>query len=193
VDIKRSAMWPTMFYVADWQDAAKYRQALVELAYRLRESDQEWMVARRAKRGLFESAPNFFSHPEAAALMQFCGTVIAKVFEKDVHFPESWCHITNDGGYHDAHAHANFARGICGIYYLQCEECTVDPPNGINRFYSPNVFEPNDVADFQPVAGRLLLFSGLVRHAALPYRGAQDRIVISFNAGLLEPASPSPL
>jgi hypothetical protein len=79
----------------------------------------------------------------------------------------------------------DFARnGICGIYYLQCSECGKDPPNGINRFYSPDVFAPNDVVDFVPREGRVILFPGQVRHSALPYRGAEDRIVVSFNGSL---------
>lgn len=92
------------------------------------------------------------------------------------------------GSSHDAHAHPDYARGgICGIYYLQCAECTVDPPNGINRFYSPNTLDQNDVVDLAPAEGKLVLFPGHVRHAALPYTGTEDRIVISFNARLTEP------
>jgi hypothetical protein len=181
--VTQNALWPTMFYVAEHEDAAQEKSKLVELCYRLKAEGRTWGVAARAKRGLFESAPDFFSHEDAQPLLQFCGAVIANVFERDVYFPESWCHITNHGGYHDAHAHADYVRGgVCGIYYLQCAECTVDPPNGINRFYSPNVLEQNDVVDVQPVEGKLVLFSGHVRHAALPYTGKEDRIVISFNA-----------
>ena len=77
---------------------------------------------------------------------------------------------------------------MCGIYYLQCAECTADPPNGINRFYSPNALEPNDVVDLAPTEGKLILFPGHVRHSALPYRGKQDRIVLSFNARLVKPS-----
>lgn len=195
MDIKRSPMWPTVFYVVDWQDAARHRGDLLDLCYRLKATDRQWDLARRAKSGLFESTPDFFSHaeglPAVNELMQFCGAAIATLFERDVYFPESWCHVTNDGGFHDAHTHIDFVRGICGIYYLQCGQCTVDPPNGINRFYSPNVFEENDVADFQPVEGRLLLFPGYVRHSALPYRGNDDRVVISFNARFGDPAEGS--
>ncbi len=54
--------------------------------------------------------------------------------------------------------------------------------NGVNRFYSSNLFDPNEVADIVPEEGKLILFPGYVRHAALPYTGKLDRVVISFNA-----------
>jgi hypothetical protein len=188
VNITQNPLWPTIFYGAEFEEAAAEKAKLVALCYRLRDEGATWGVAGRAKHNLFESRPNLFDHPEAEALMQFCGTVIANIFEKDVLFAESWCHITNDGGYHDAHAHPAFAQGgVCGIYYLQCAECAADPPNGINRFYSPIVFEQNDIVDLTPMDGKLILFPGHVRHAALPYRGEEDRIVISFNALLAQP------
>jgi len=155
---------------------------LVEVCRSLEREGRSWGIAQRSKHGLFESPPALFERPETRELVEFCGGVISKLFRRDVFFAESWCHVTNGGGYHDAHAHPDFARGICGIYYVQCGECTGEPVNGINRFYSPNVFDDNDVADIVPVEGRLLLFPGYVRHAALPYSGKEDRIVISFNA-----------
>jgi hypothetical protein len=180
-------MWPVMFHVAEFDEASEEKPKLVELSYRLRaQADkQTWDAGSRAKLKLFESPSDFLEHGEAAALVQFFGTVIASIY---VSFPESWCHITNGGGFHDAHAHAPFTlNGVCGIYYIQCRECTLHPPNGINRFYSPSVFETNDVADFEPKEGRLILFPGNIRHAALPYAGQEDRIVVAFNARLHEP------
>lgn len=185
--IRSSPMWPVMFHVAEWDEAAREKPALVALCRRLQEAKREWGLAPRAKRNLFESPPELFSHPEARGLLAFCGAVVCNVFQKDATFPESWCHVTNGGGFHDAHAHADFVRGVCGIYYLQTAECTLEPPNGINRFYAPDVFQENDVADFLPKEGQLLLFPGNVRHSALPYAGKEDRIVISFNARLTSP------
>lgn len=188
MQVRESALWPTRFHLVDYPEAQADKAALVDLCYRLKAEGRSWQIAARAKQGLYESAPDLFAHPEAQGLMQFCGTVICNIFQQDVAFPESWCHITNDGGYHDTHCHIDFARhGVCGIYYLQCSECTVEPPNGINRFYSTHPFAPNDVADIEPREGQLLLFPGYVRHSALPYRGQEDRVVISFNARLTPP------
>src|SRR5687767_12647437 len=104
MNVTRNAVWPTVFYVAQYEEAARDKPALVDLCYRLRGEGKTWGIATRSKHRLFESPPGFFDHPEAQGLMEFCGAVVANVFEKDVHFPESWCHVTNGGGYHDAHA-----------------------------------------------------------------------------------------
>jgi hypothetical protein len=185
VNYKERDLWPTKVYAAEYPAWREDKDALVGLCRRLQQAGASWGIAARAKAGIYESTPDLFTKPEAQGLVQFCGELIGTIFHADVSFPESWCHVTNDGGYHDAHAHVDYARsGICGIYYLQCEECTGDPPNGINRFYSPDPFQPVDVADIVPIEGRVILFPGHIRHAALPYRGEQDRIVISFNARL---------
>ena len=108
---------------------------------------------------------------------------------------ESWFHITNDGGYHDAHVHNKCSW--CGIYYLQAGECTPTdesgPGNGINRLYSPlpsggayidygNQYRTMNQADIVPRDGLLLLFPSYLLHSALAYRGQRDRIAISFNS-----------
>ncbi len=188
IGLKQDKLWPTTLTRAWYPRAAEDKEALVALARRLEDEGERWGIAERAKHGLFESPPDFFSHPEAEGLMQFVGGLIAALFEKDVSFPESWCHITRKGGYHDAHAHADFARhGVCGVYYVQTAECTVHPPSGIHRFYNPNAMADSDVVDVAADEGRLLLFPGWVRHAALPYWGEEERIVISFNARLERP------
>jgi hypothetical protein len=186
--IQSSPMWPTMFHAAEYDDAADHKEALKALCYRLRDAGERWGIAARSKHSLFESKPNLFDAPEAAPLRDFCAAVIAELFRAKAEFRESWCHITNDGGYHDAHTHIDYARGgICGIYYLESGQCTADPPNGVNRFFSPDVHVLGDVADFVPKDGRLILFPGHVRHSATPYSGETDRIVISFNALLRKP------
>ncbi len=186
--IQSSPMWPTMFHAAEWDEASAHKDDLVKLCYRLRDAGERWGIAERSKHGLFESKPNLFEAEEAAPLRAFCAAVIAEVTGAKGDFRESWCHITNDGGYHDAHTHIDYARGgICGIYYLEAGQCSADPPNGVNRFYSPNVHAPGDVADFVPKDGRLILFPGYVRHSATPYAGETDRIVVSFNALLRSP------
>lgn len=180
--IQKQPMWPTMFYVARFPDPDSIRKPLVNLCYSLRDSEAPWGIAARSKHNLYESPPKFLDHEVAQPLSVFFSAVVSTIFDRDPVFVESWCHITNDGGYHDAHAHIDFVRGICGIYYLQSGDCKLDPPNGVNRFYSPSLYDPNEVADILPEDGKLLLFPGNIRHAALPYTGKEDRIVISFNA-----------
>lgn len=108
---------------------------------------------------------------------------------------DAWYHITNDGGFHDTHGHSGCSW--CGIYYLQLgdsgKRTGTSAPNGANRFYSPlssgGAYRDygNKYMDFStidpPISdGMLLLFPSYLLHSGLPYRGAKDRIVISFNS-----------
>src|SRR2546423_1834813 len=60
-----------------------------------------------------------------------------------VEIPDAWYHVTNNGGFHDAHCHGDCSW--CGIYYLQAGDNAPAHPsgtnsgagNGITRFYAP--------------------------------------------------------
>ena len=109
---------------------------------------------------------------------------------------ESWTHITNNNGYHDAHTHLNTSWG--GIYYLEAGECGevededgILRMNGTNRFYSPIQYftlDPSmqylrhDAVDISPENGVLVIFPAYLLHSATPYIGKKDRVVISFNS-----------
>ena len=102
---------------------------------------------------------------------------------------ESWVHVTHDGGYHEVHYHPNCSW--CGIYYLEAGDCTLSPPNGVNRFFSPAtlLYEDSGSMAYRPTPvsvvpeeGKLVVFPSYVQHSAMVYRGGRDRIVVSFNA-----------
>jgi len=112
-----------------------------------------------------------------------------------VEFPDSWSHITNDGGFHDAHYHGNCSW--CGIYYVQSGDSRGTSAsgvgNGISRFYSPigtgallndygNAYLTSNRIDITPVDGLLFLFPAYLLHSGLPYTGGEDRILIAFNS-----------
>ncbi len=161
--------------------------------------------------GLFESDFDLLSHnhPGLSKLKRFAYRAIqfaaAHVnggsVEPDrlrIAFADSWFHITSDGGFHDTHFHGNCSW--CGIYYLQpgAAQSRPDPsrvgaPNGGNRFYSPiqaggafqdfgNQYLNSCYIDPPIHPGMLLLFPSYLWHSGLLYRGAEDRIVISFNS-----------
>ena len=107
---------------------------------------------------------------------------------------DSWYHITNAGGFHDAHFHHGCSW--CGIYYVRVGDSGTRPsggaPNGGSRFYCPLTCG-GQYRDFgnrylggtldMPVEdGLLVIFPSFLLHSGLPYQGAQDRIVIAFNA-----------
>lgn len=112
----------------------------------------------------------------------------------EIQFVDSWYHITNDGGFHDAHVHHGCSW--CGIYYLQIGSSGKgdgkSAPNGGSRFYCPfglggayrdygNKYLKTTV-DTPMSDGLLLLFPSYLLHSGLSYRGKEDRIVIAFNA-----------
>jgi len=166
-------------------------------------------ISAKVKAGLYESPFDLFRAevPEVQELARFCSQALGwlvtdlrrRLGRPDfagslrIDLPESWVHITRDGGYHDQHLHPNCSW--CGIYYIDPGDSTLKPPNGVNRFYPP--FEPNyqdagmtalltDPADVAPQEGTLVMFPSYLHHSAIVYRGTRDRIVASFNARVRE-------
>jgi uncharacterized protein (TIGR02466 family) len=164
--------------------------------------------AAKSAAGLFESSFDLFAdpHPGLKKFVAFADESVRRAVahvngsrvdpaQLRVSFPDSWFHITNGGGFHDAHHHGNCSW--CGIYYLQAGESGRGPersaPNGGNRFYSPlgaggayrdygNRYLDVAYVDPPPRDGLLILFPSYLLHSGLPYCGRQDRIVISFNS-----------
>lgn len=211
VRIERELRWATPLYTVRNPEAELWRTPL--LAHLYAQADDPHRAsphAPLAKRGLFESRFDLFAddHPEVSRVADFCRGAVREVARElnQAHWPsgldvrvdvrESWFHITRDGGYHDAHAHSMCSW--CGIYYVECGDCTARPPNGVNRFYDPRpgVEAYHDFGtayltaetgiDIPPQNGLLIVFPSYLRHAAVPYRGERDRVVIAFNAAVVE-------
>jgi uncharacterized protein (TIGR02466 family) len=113
--------------------------------------------------------------------------------------------VQNGTAFHDIHTHGNCSWS--GVYYVQIDpmaQRSTHPDlgalNGATRFYSPmfpllggahmdmgNAFMQNATLDVTPEAGELVLFPAFLPHKAMPYQGAQDRIIVSFNAQIRAP------
>ena len=208
--------WPTTMFLCDWPDNAARAPAIIDhLQERATAFTQPIAsgVATSAKsaEGLIESPLDLFqttSEPNLKALIAWiAGCVRAAVIKANgsdvapdqlrVVFTESWFHITNNGGFHDAHTHGNCSW--CGIYYLAAGDPDTVPAsgsttagNGVNRFYGPlstggmardfgNNYLRRYYFDVQPIEGRMILFPSYLLHSALPYFGTADRIVLAFN------------
>ena len=204
--------WPTTFYSRLSRDHPVEAPGIIEHLYSLRSRESARVasgVAPGAKSsyGLFESNFDLFGeeHPGLSKLKAFIGQTIRMAAshangsqteprQLDVAIVDSWFHITNDGGFHDAHYHGGCSW--CGIYYVQVSECgrraDGSAPNGGNRFYSPlrtgggfkdygNQYLGFNYTDPPLCDGMLLLFPSYLMHSTLAYRGEKDRIVISFN------------
>jgi len=205
-DMRTITRWSTQLFVFENPNHATIKQGLVDHCYAL-ESDesQRSTVAPAAKGNMFESKFNFLQHDNAAVrqLRDWClacvhkvgATVNGELWAADARVQvlavESWCHITRTGGYHDSHAHPMCSW--CGIYYIDPGDADAAQMNGCNRFYEPrpNVVHFSDYAtqylyregsiDLPPREGQLVIFPSYLRHAALPYTGERDRVVVAFN------------
>ena len=77
------------------------------------------------------------------------------------------------------------------LFVIQCKY-----KNGSIRFYKPfQTTKPvsdiglnwiqNDIIDFIPKSGQVIIFPGFLEHAAIPYYGKSDRYVIAVNARII--------
>jgi hypothetical protein len=118
----------------------------------------------------------------------------------DVKLISAWFQVQNGYGFHDVHVHGNCSWS--GVYYVQADgdnARSADPAiggvNGVTRFYGPyldqgggayfdygNLYLQFHEWDSKPEPGVLCVFPSHLKHQAMPYRGAKDRIIVSFNA-----------
>jgi uncharacterized protein (TIGR02466 family) len=210
----KQSIWTSHIYCFKDEKHSSKKDELITHVYDLKNQGKASGIADIAKKNLFESNFDFFNSDLQAVreLKLFCEKSLMHVV-KDVNtydniymsqlvpdLRESWAHVTNNNGYHDAHKHLSTSWG--GIYYLNVGECgnVVDEngdtrPNGTNRFYSPIQYftlDPSmqylrhDVADICPEDGVLVIFPAYLLHSATPYSGKKDRVVISFNSIIIE-------
>ncbi len=205
--------WPTSFYAFKWRSHAAEAAAIIQFLYGLRDQQQTNIdsgiaPAAKSSRGLYESHFDLLDEKQSgiqklrAFITESVQQAVADVngnqvqpHALNVEIRDSWYHITNAGGFHDAHFHSHCSW--CGIYYVQIGESGKrdggGAPNGTNRFYSPkwsggrtedygNQYLGNVYLDPPISDGMLLLFPSYLMHSALPYSGDRDRIVISFNS-----------
>lgn len=200
--------WTTPLFITQLADHEFLKDALLAHIYerqQAQESAIDSAIAVQAKHNLSESRLDFLEDdiPEVMELRRSIEELVAEVAfqvnqnhwpedsEAYAHVIESWYHITQQGGYHDAHSHPNCSW--CGIYYLDPGAANLEQRNGVNRFYDPRVnaehyADPGTAYlgsqgfwDFSPTEGQMVIFPSYLKHSALPYFGQQDRVVIAFN------------
>jgi uncharacterized protein (TIGR02466 family) len=206
----KQVVWASNIYCFKDEKHSAKQDELISHVYDLKNQGKVSDVANICKKNLFESKFDFFNSdlPVVQELKLFCEESLMNAV-KDVNgydddfmsqlvpdLRESWAHVTNNNGYHDAHKHLNTSWG--GIYYLNVGECGMvadengdSRMNGSNRFYSPisyftldqsMQYMRKDVADISPEDGVLVIFPAYLLHSATPYIGEKDRVVISFNS-----------
>lgn len=207
--IEEINVWTTPLYVTKMPDHEFLKEALLTAVYEqkaLQSTEIESQIAPTAKHALHESTLDFLELADAnimeakRALEELILEVASAVnrdfwpegAEIDAHIIESWYHVTQKGGYHDAHSHPNCSW--CGIYYLEPGDASDAQSGGLNRFYDPRVNAEHyadlgtaylggqGVWDFTPTEGQIVIFPSYLKHSALPYFGDKDRVVLAFNA-----------
>ena len=207
-NVESIAAWTTSMFVVELPEHHVLKEDLLPYAYKTRDEagcSVASNVAINAKNNLFESTLSFLESDEQgvaelkSVLEELVSAVVEQVNsgcmeeEQALHasIVESWCHITENGGYHDAHSHPNCSW--CGIYYLDAGDCDLTSRSGVNRFYDPRpcanqyhdagtqYLDATGVWDFVPQNGQVVIFPSYLKHSALPYFGQKDRVVIAFN------------
>lgn len=201
-----------MFFHRVWHLHEQEKTAILDCLHELKNRQSipiESQVAVGAKSGygIYESGFDLFSHPNNSLqkLVTFIRTTLATAISVAngegvaptniaIEFKDSWYHITNNSGFHDAHFHHGCSW--CGIYYMNLGSSGSrqgeSAPNGGSRFYTPlglgggyrdygNKYQSASI-DVPIENGMLLLFPSYLMHSGLPYQGAEDRVVLAFNA-----------
>lgn len=213
--------WPTMFFLRNWDEHAARSGRVIRHLEGLKAQQQGAVASGVAEKmksasGLSEGGFDLLhdSNDDLKALAGFItGTVagaaaVANDCQQNagdlaVTIVDSWYHITNAGGFHDAHFHHGCSW--CGIYYVRVGDSRRTggggAPNGGSRFYCPLTCG-GQYRDFgnrylggtldMPIEdGLLVLFPSYLLHSGLPYQGQEDRIVIAFNARVhVRPGTP---
>jgi uncharacterized protein (TIGR02466 family) len=211
-DLGGRQSWPTMFFYRRWQDHPAEAPGVLQFLADLRKSAKTNIASgvaptSKSMEGLFESDFELFKkdHPGLRKLVGWIEQTVrqavcvangnkARPEQVRVEIPDAWYHVSNRGGFHDAHYHGDCSW--CGIFYLQAGDATPSDNsgagNGISRFYSPvgaggltrdfgNAYLTNNRVDITPTDGMLILFPAYLLHSGLPYAGERDRVVIAFN------------
>jgi hypothetical protein len=219
-ELRGVQVWPSMFFLRIWDRFGEHQQPILDYLYELQASQGSTLasdVAEGAKApfGIYEGDFDLFKreHESLQQLVGFIRSTLASAVcianqegipqQIEVDFPDSWYHITNENGFHDAHWHHGCSW--CGIFYLRLgssgQRSSKGAPNGGSRFYNPAICG-GGYRDFgnkylsssidAPIEnGLLLLFPSYLLHSGLPYSGQEDRVVIAFNAKVFLRSSSS--
>ncbi len=207
-------LWPTPLLVRTLEDHEALDEDLVPLFYAHRDKhggdrtaatyasadDLLQRYQRPTMKRLFRAVSD--------ALYEVAGAANERVWSSlgpvqvRVEVAGAWFQIANRFGAHNVHNHGNCSWS--GVYYLQCDPAekrrahpSLGAQNGVTRFYGPRLSQGGGAhmdlgsaylqeshVDVEPEVGRLVLFPAHLLHQAMPYDGDEDRMILSFNAGL---------
>ena len=206
-------MWPVPILTRRLPDAPELNPSLLDLAARMRASEgaaeaRAWAsdddvltrfddpalhgLAERISRGVAEVA----QAANAAAWAH------ARPQGLRVDLVGMWFQSSNRYSRHDVHNHGNCSWS--GVYYVDVDDADqrtghadLGEANGMTRLHAPHLdrlggahmdlgaaWMQDSHVDVSPEPGLLVVWPSWMLHQALPYDGAKDRVIVSFNASI---------
>lgn len=201
MEIIPKTLFPSMVWTSLFDDRAILNPKLLELAYKLRDSDPKGVANTNVKG--WQSPNNLQNLPEFNAInlriLQACQRIGESLkFKPNLVFHiQSWVNLSPPGASNQIHYHANCH--FSGVYYisLKAPECgsiyfrdprvasrmMTYPIESLTEFTAEEILMP-------PEEGRMYVFPGWMEHGVEENMSDRDRVGISFN--VLASPSPSP-
>ncbi len=202
-------LWPTSILSKRFSHYQKVNPKLLELFYAHKKKNQK--VPSRTYVSHDRLLGEYQNHEELNELAQFIKDNVYELAAEvngqywqqgdsiEVYMTGIWFQISNDYNFHEMHVHGNCSWS--GVYYVQSGEASKGPedhvggqPNGITRFYGPNIdisggghaeagniYLQDYTFDSYPLDGKLVVFPPHLKHMVFPYNGPTDRVIVSFH------------
>ena len=203
-------LWPTLFLAKRFAHFQKVNPTLLELFYEHREREQRGTQQAYASHD--DLLSKYPLHDGLNELAEFISQGIVEVAREAnrglwrddekvrVQITGLWFQISNGYSFHEMHVHGNCSWS--GVYYVRAADCSAGPdshrgaqPNGVTRFYGPNIehmaggfgdygnlYLHDSNWDSYPEDGKLCIFPAHIKHMPFPYKGTEDRVIVSFHA-----------
>jgi uncharacterized protein (TIGR02466 family) len=188
--MNRELYFPTPVYVKDINDLTLNKQLERDI---ITWSNQDKGVRRTNMNG-WHSTTDMHEKPEYKKLVDLLFESQRHIYKEEMLSSEPflgnmWANINPPGGYNMPHIHSNSLWS--GVYYVKtpqnCGSLKLEDPRSTSLMSRPNHIEgqlPSRIwreIQFEPVAGRLIMFPSWVNHGVDPNMSNEIRISVSFN------------
>jgi len=189
--ISKELFFPTPVYIYDIPNPVELNRDLEK--YIIEWSHKDKGVYKTNVNG-WHSQTEMHRDPFVKLLVDELGKMMCEIFkeehiEREPVLGNMWANINTEGAYNKMHIHPNTL--FSGVYYVKAPLKSgilniLDPRPGAQISLPVRKKEnlPSSLwknVEFQPVAGRAIMFPGWVWHEVLPNKSKEARISISFN------------
>lgn len=183
-------LFPTALFVFSLKDHTAMDQQLLELIYRLKQSDPGQVASNVLG---WHSKVNLFGLTEIQPFKTIVDAAISEVAQAvgygnvKIAAANCWANVNSKFASNKIHDHANCL--LSGVYYVKvpenCGNLMFYDPRSAKAFYKPQVSQftayTADAIAHVPEAGLLLIFPSWLKHGVEPNLSEDDRVSISFN------------